>query len=182
MRYPFPAIRESCPLCGRLGCARWKGYYLRRMICSEMEYEGLLAIHVGHCKTERRDFSLLPSFLLPRQQLSRQGFAEFLESWKKAHRMCDARDELEDAVAAADEDVGTLSEKEERYSVPRSTAYHWLYALIVRLRLHAGCLQIAPPEHFSVFELWPLSLETLTACLEVSLPWRVASRLIMIPP
>jgi len=147
-----------------------------------MEYEGPIAVHVGHCKTEGRDFSLLPSFLLPRQQVSRQGLAEFVEAWKKNHCVRDAREDFADAVAATDEDGGTLSEEESRYVLPRSTAYQWLYALIVRLRLHAGCLQIEPPQHFSVYELMQLPLHTLTACFEISLPWCVGSSLFLIPP
>lgn len=182
MQYAFPRIAERCPLCERAQCARWKGYYCRRMICSEMEYEGPLAVHVGHCQQQNRDFSLLPSFLLPRQQISRLGLEHFLEAWKQSHRMHDAREQFADGIAASDEDAGAWREKEARYSLPRSTAYHWLYALIVRLRLHAGPLQIHPPEHFSVLELVSLPLRTLTACLEISRPWRVASELILIPP
>jgi hypothetical protein len=175
-------IRKCCPLCEQAGCARWKGYYLRRMICSEMEFEGKIAIHVGHCKQQGHDFSMLPSFLLPRQQISRLGFEHFLEVWKKAHQMADAREQFADGIAASDEDGGTLCEKEARYGVPRSTAYQWLYALIVRLRLHAGPLQIEPPLHFSVFELVGLPLRTLVSCLEIARTWRVASALVLIPP
>ena len=152
------------------------------MICSEMEFEGKIAIHVGHCKTQGHDFSMLPSFLLPRQQMSRLGFEHFLEAWKKSHRIHDAREQFADGVAASDEDQGTLREKEKRYEVPRSTAYQWLYALIVRLRLHAGSLQIDPPEHFSVFELMRLTLRTLISCLNITRTWSVASELILIPP
>ena len=182
MDYPFPKVRECCPLCKQVGCARWKGYYLRRMICSEMEFEGSLAIHVGHCKTEGRDFSMIPSFLLPRQQISRLGLVHFLEAWTTAYSMQYAREQFADGIAAADEDGGALRDKEVRYEAPRSTAYQWLYALIVRLRLHAGDLQIDPPQHFSVFELARLPLRTLLACLESSRTWRVASALILIPP
>ena len=152
------------------------------MICSEMEYEGPIAIHVGHCKTQGHDFSMLPSFLLPRQQISRLGLEHFLEAWKKGHWMQYAREQFADGIEAADDDGGTLREKETRYRTPRSTAYQWLYALIVRLRLHAGPLQIEPPQHFSVLELIRLPLATLVACLEVSRTWRVASVLIIIPP
>jgi len=182
LEYPFPVIGKCCPLCEQAGCARWKGYYLRRMICSEMEFEGRLAIHVGHCKHQGHDFSMLPSFLLPRQQISRLGFEHFLEAWKKAHQMPYAREQFADGIAASDEDVGALREKEARYEVPRSTAYQWLYALIVRLRLHAGSLQIDPPAHFSVFELVELPLRTLLSCLDISRTWRVASELVLIPP
>ena len=152
------------------------------MICSEIEYEGPLAIHVGHCKTQGRDFSMLPGFLLPRQQISRLGFEHFLEAWKKTHRMQYAREQFADGIAASDEDGGTLREAEVRYEVPRSTAYQWLYALIVRLRLHAGPLQIEPPLHSSVFELVRLPLRTLISCLDISRTWRVASALVLIPP
>jgi hypothetical protein len=105
-----------------------------------------------------------------------------LEAWKKAHQMPYAREQFADGVAASDEDIGALREKESRYEVPRSTAYHWLYALIVRLRLHAGSLQIDPPAHFSVFELVGLPLRTLVSCLDISRTWRVASALVLIPP
>ncbi|MGK5089167.1 hypothetical protein WDW86_16575 [Bdellovibrionota bacterium FG-2] len=147
-----------------------------------MEFAGAIAIHAGHCRTQGCDFSLLPSFLLPQKQISRLGLVAFLETWKHRHSVQEARDEFADGVAATDEDAGTLLEREVRYEVPRSTAYQWLYALIVRLRLHSGHLQIVPPLHFSVFELVRLPLRTLTSCLEISLPWRVASALILIPP
>ena len=147
-----------------------------------MEYDGPLAIHVGHCKAQGRDFSLLPSFLLPDRSISRLGLVAFVEDWKKSHHMAKAREQFADGVAAADEDQGALSDQEIRYEVPRSTAYQWLYALIVRLRLHAGHLQILPPECLSVLELVGLSLFTLTACLEISLSWRVASPVFAVPP
>lgn len=170
-------------MCERPRCARWKGYYLRRMICAEMEYEGPIAIHVGHCKTQDRDFSLLPSFLLPRQQVSRLGLESFLELWKRHHCLQEARIEFAAGVGAGSDaaDDGSLPEA-PGYRLPRSTAYHWLYALIVRLRLHASRLAITPPELFSVFECRRLPLSTLVACLDVSLPWRVASALALIPP
>lgn len=155
------------------------------MICAEMEYEGRIAVHVGHCKNQGHDFSLLPSFLLPRQQVSRLGLASFLESWKRSHSMPATRVEFAAGVsagAAADAaDDGSLPEA-PGYRLPTSTAYQWLYALIVRLRLHASSLAIAPPATFSVFECRRLPLSKLVACLDVSLPWRVASPLILIPP
>jgi len=155
------------------------------MICAEMEYEGPIAIHVGHCKTQGRDFSLLPSFLLPRTQVSRLGLESFLELWKRHHCVQAARVEFAAGVGAGAgsdaADDGSLPEA-PGYRLPRSTAYQWLYGLIVRLRLHSRRLAIAPPELFSVFECRRLPLPTLLACLDVSLPWRVAFRLVLIPP
>lgn len=63
MSFPFPNVRIKCLLCGKSQCARWKGYRVRAMICSDLGYAGAIAIHVGHCRTERRDFSYVPDFL-----------------------------------------------------------------------------------------------------------------------
>lgn len=63
MAYPFPNVGKQCLLCGKASCARWKGYFVRNLICGEMEYVGRIAIHVGHCKEEKRDFSYIPDFL-----------------------------------------------------------------------------------------------------------------------
>jgi hypothetical protein len=62
MNYPFPDLKEKCLLGGYRCGARWKGYYTREVICSEVAYEGAVAIHVFHCKRERRDVSYFPDF------------------------------------------------------------------------------------------------------------------------
>jgi hypothetical protein len=65
MDYAFPDVKQGCLLCGLPKCARWKGYYTRQVWCPVVGFDGLLAIHVGHCSRRGADFSYYPGFLIP---------------------------------------------------------------------------------------------------------------------
>jgi hypothetical protein len=83
MSYPFPNVRQRCLVCSRSGCARWKGYYVRSVICGELEFAGPIAIHVGHCKEEKRDFSYFPDFLFQGASYRAQRLRSLCKSSKR---------------------------------------------------------------------------------------------------
>lgn len=66
----WPSIQKECPVCGGAGCAIYRGYYCRKLYCSELEYFGLIVIRTGVCKSTGLRFSLLPSFILRHKRIS----------------------------------------------------------------------------------------------------------------
>lgn len=67
----WPRLCDSCPICGRGGCAVYRGYYSRFLFCTELEFTGRLVHRTGYCKSTKTRFSLIPDFVLPRRRISR---------------------------------------------------------------------------------------------------------------
>jgi hypothetical protein len=111
----WPDIHDRCPVCAATGCATYRGYYRRLMVCHELEVApGPVAIRTGYCRSTRRRFSLLPDFLVPYRRLSRFSFAALFEArTRPGARMLDAID-------AVTEGLG------EEFYLPLSTAYSCL--------------------------------------------------------
>lgn len=82
MDYPFPAISEACPICGRACGAVFRGYYRRWVVCPEERFMGWLAIRTGYCKGRGRRFALFPSFLVPFRGFSRAAMLLVWQAWK----------------------------------------------------------------------------------------------------
>lgn len=82
MAYPFPAIAEACPICGRACGAIFRGYYRRWVVCPEAQFMGWLAIRTGYCKALRRRFALFPSFLVPFRGFSRAAILLVWRAWR----------------------------------------------------------------------------------------------------
>jgi len=71
MKYnEWPDIRSSCPICSNAECAIYRGYYLRFLFCTELEFVDRIAIRTGYCKTKKERFTLLPSFVAYRRRVS----------------------------------------------------------------------------------------------------------------
>ncbi len=109
----WPEIGLSCPVCNQAGCAIFRGYYLRFLFCTELEFFGRLVIRTGFCKVEQVRFSLLPDFILYRHRISR--FSH--------ERLVEARVVHQHLVEAIDELVGDLGEE---FYLPISTAHSYL--------------------------------------------------------
>jgi hypothetical protein len=110
----FPAISLTCPVCGGVDCAVYRGYYTRTFVCTDMEFSGELVIRTGYCRREERRFALVPDFVIYRRRISRLSLERLLE----CHRSSAGR-----LQAAIDEWVGGLHEE---FDVPRSTAWTYL--------------------------------------------------------
>ena len=171
MRFPFPIVGARCPLCGRAGCARWKGYFTRNWLCGVLGLGGMIAIHVGHCRTERRDFSYFPDFLIPGKRLSRQSWQLFVEGFQKTKVI---RDSIDDLIAGVEIPDFTLA---------LSSAYNFLYAAIRPLRMHHAQLSILAPRASSVsvyYVLPKLVVKNLFGRSEFS--WHAFHHITLIPP
>lgn len=116
MDYPFPVLAECCPLCEGAGCAIYRGYYRRGMICPEMEFVGPVVIRTGYCKTQGTRFALIPDFLFPRRRISRLG----VERLKEAYGSTQTGRRLR---AAIDEWMAGLGDE---FYFPVSTAHSYL--------------------------------------------------------
>lgn len=109
----WPDVRSSCPVCGRSGCATFRGYYSRFLFCTELEVFGRVVIRTGYCRSQKKRFSLLPDFMIKRRRIS----VFSLERLREAHR------EHRKVAAAIDEINGDLGEE---FFVPISTAHAYL--------------------------------------------------------
>jgi hypothetical protein len=158
------------------GCARWKGYYLRKLRCAVVEFDGNIAIHVGHCRTQKRDFSYCPSFIIPYRQISRLSLLEFILNWHPLGEVRKGIDWFMEGIASGAEEVS------EAFELATSTAYNWIYGLIILLRLHSNELQTLPPESVSIREVRGLSPKILALCFNPLLNWTPGMDHIRAPP
>lgn len=84
------------------------------MLCTELEFFGLVVVRTGFCKSQKMRFSLLPDFLIPYRRISLFSLNRFAEAKSRPQtRVTDVIDEL------------TCSLGEEFY-LPLSTAYSYL--------------------------------------------------------
>ena len=171
MNYPFPNVRECCLLCRERGCARWKGYSVRKWVCGYHGCCGQIVIHLGHCKVRGLDFSYFPDILIPGKRLSRRSWQDFVERFQTHRSIKHCVDEL----------VGSL--KIDDFTIATSSAYNILYAAIRPLRINHEILFIRPPMKSSVFEFYDLpklvikNLFSFRQCL-----WHAFHSLIFNPP
>jgi hypothetical protein len=70
----------------------------------------------------------------------------------------------------------------EDFTVALSTAYGWLYALIVGLRLNHLELGIAPPVRKSVTALADVAPPVVGAIFAIGLSWTPALQITLVPP
>ena len=138
MSFPFPNVSQRCLLCGEAGCARWKGYFVRQVLCGDVGYAGPVAIHVGHCRQSKRDFSYVPDFLIPGRRLSRLSLKRFTENFAQTLSLKSSIDDLVGRVPLED------------FTVALSTAYEWIYQTVRALRLNASALAIGVDQFTSV--------------------------------
>lgn len=109
----WPDIHGQCPVCGDSGCATFRGYYKRFMLCTELEVFSLIVIRTGFCKRHRQRFSLLPDFLIPYRRISRFSLQNFIDAKARKSKLTDVIDDM----------TGDLGEE---FYLPLSTAYSYL--------------------------------------------------------
>ena len=86
MRYEgWPDLARQCPLCGRPGCAIYRGYYMRFLFCPEMEFIGqpchpdrLLQAH------ENSVLPCCPTSVIRYRRISRLSLERFHECYRGA--------------------------------------------------------------------------------------------------
>lgn len=137
MEYPFPDVQAECLLCGRANCARWKGYFVREMVCGVLGFSGPVAIHVGHCQTYGKDWSYYPSFLLWRRLVSKASVLRVISGLIKTRKITDCIDEL-------------IADIEGVEYFALSSAYFLVYSFISALIINHSYLGISCPELKSI--------------------------------
>lgn len=170
MPYPFPNVGERCLLCEASRCARWKGYAVRRLICAENGHAGPVAIHVGHCRTHKKDFLYLPDFLIAGRRLSRPTFRIFTETFNTTGDIKASIDALIERLDVDD------------FAIALSSAYEWIYASIRALRLNAGALAITISEETSVAVMRSVSSSGLRDLFKPHYAWHPGHDMIFHPP
>lgn len=176
MYYPFPNVSEKCLLCGLAGCARWKGYYLRRLRCAVIEFNGKVAIHVGHCRIQKLDFSYCPSFVIPYRQISRMSLLEFIFQWHPVGKVQKGIDWFMEGLESGSEELSNA------WELASSTAYNWIYGLVTLLRLHSDTLKVLPPESVSIRAVRTLPVSLLKRCFDPIFNWTPGIDHIRAPP
>ncbi len=171
MPFAFPNVGTACLLCGLAGCARWKGYYTRQWICGVLGFGGTIAIHVGRCRTQGRDFSYFPDFLIPGKRLARQSWQMFVEAFCRTKVIRESIDGLVAGIEMPD------------FTLALSSAYNFLYAAIRPLRMHHAELAILAPSASSVgvyYSLPKLVIENLFARSDFA--WHAFHHITLQPP
>ena len=169
MPFPFPDIKSKCLVCFTACGARWKGYYIRRMI--HCDHVGPVAIHVGHCRKMKQDFSYFPDFLIPGRQLSRPTFKCYLKNFHQTRKV----------KASIDELVSSLPDMSE-FTVALSTAYNWIYQSVRALRINASKFAIFPPTRLSAIVFYNLVASVVCDLFLIESLWHPAHHIIIQPP
>lgn len=170
MPFPFPDVGKECLLCGEPGCARWKGYFVRKLTCALLGRSGRIAVHVGQCRTKGRDFSYMPDFFVPGRRLSRPTLKLFAEKFAGTGDIKSGIDDLVESIESDD------------FSVALSSAYEWLYGCVRALRFNAGRLAIAVSEATTVLGIRAAPRSALAVLFDCHLPFRPFQRMIFWPP
>jgi hypothetical protein len=168
MRYPFPAIGARCLLCGAKGCSRWKGYYVRQVVCTLMQYAGPMTIHLAQCKSRGVDYTYWPDILVPYLRPTIPTLKAVYYAWIK-ERSIDAVDRAMDII-------------KPEFILPLSTAYLWLAHVIRALILNHSSLGIRVPESVNATALSGFSATEVRPIFEGVRPWRAGSQIILAPP
>jgi hypothetical protein len=170
MPFPFPAVGKKCLICAQSRCARWKGYFVRSLTCAALGRSGPIAVHVGHCKTEGRDFSYMPDFLVPGRRLSRPTLRRFVEVFAETGDIKKGIDDIVERIEGDD------------FSIALSSAYDWLYGCVRALRLNAGRLATSVSEATSAAAIRSASRSALADLFDRHLAFRPLQRMIFWPP
>lgn len=170
MPFPFPNVGAKCLLCDAPGCARWKGYEVRGLICAEYGHAGPVAIHVGHCRTRKKDFLYFPDFLIAGRRLSRPTLKSFAETFAATGEIKMCIDDLIEHIEGDD------------FAIALSSAYEWIYATIRALRLNAGRLAIQVSEVTSVAVMRSVSSSALSDLFESRYAWHPYHDMVLHPP
>lgn len=169
MDYPFPDVTERCLLCGVKGCSRWKGYYVRQVICIWMGYAGPVAIHLAQCQRRGVDYTYWPSILVPYLWPTIPTLKLFYLTWRRANSIRSAIDEV----------VGGI---EQDLTLCFSTAYRWLGYIVRALILNYRSLHIRAPESITASTLANYDVSAITPLFEDGRPFSPASPITLIPP
>jgi hypothetical protein len=134
MDFPFPDIKASCPICQKPGCGDWKGYYSRRVFCFVEDLNENVAIHVGRCKTKRKDFSFLPESFIPYRQITKPSLSRFFGSWLK--------------VGGLQKSLDIFPQIDDSWLVSVSTAWEWIRLTLGFCRINLDLLKVPDSQSF----------------------------------
>lgn len=170
MPYSFPNVRERCLLCGNAGCSRWKGYYVRSVICTLMRYSGPIAIHLAQCRTRGVDYTYWPDVLLPFRQPTVPTLKVFYQSW--ASRGFSIRHAIDEVVGTIDLEI----------FIPVSVAYVWLTYILKGLVLNHVELHVRAPESILPSVLRGYKADAVAGLFHGARIWNPALQTILAPP
>lgn len=110
----WPKLEIGCLHCGAPNCAIYKGYYIRYLVCPELEFIGWIVIRTWLCKTYGIRFSLIPSFIARYKKFSVYGILSLQESYRLN------KHDLQKAIDATMDSLG------EEFYLPQASALRYL--------------------------------------------------------
>jgi hypothetical protein len=170
MRFEFPNVRERCLLCGNAGCSRWKGYYVRFVICAAWKYAGPIAIHLAQCRTRGVDYTYWPEVLIPYRRPSVPTLRLFYQTW--VARNFSIRQAIDEVVGAIDSEI----------FIPVSVAFVWLTYVLKGLLLNHAELSVRAPESIMTSALRGYQPATIVELFHGARLWRPGPQTIRAPP
>lgn len=170
MIYPFPNVGNQCLLCGRARCSRWKGYYVRGVVCTLLGYAGPIAIHLAQCRTRGVDYTYWPDILVPYLRPSIPTLKLLYETWASTRFSI---------RAAIDEVTGQI---EEEFFLPVAVAYEWLKRISQGLILRHEVLRVRAPESIGASALRGYQSADVRPIFEAELLWRAREPIVFSPP
>jgi hypothetical protein len=170
MSYPFPSVGVCCLFCGAEGCSRWKGYYIRQVVCTNLKYAGPLAIHLAQCRVRGVDYTYWPDFLVPFLEPTLPTLRAFYEAWVSYGY---------GVRAAIDAVVGGIRGE---YFLPVSIAYSWLSRVSQGLVLHGEDLKIRVPNSIGAHVLRGFRVADVRPLFEAERLWRSSQPIVFLPP
>lgn len=170
MSYPFPSVRQRCLWCGAAGCSRWKGYYIRQVVCTALGFAGSIAIHLAQCRTRGVDYTYWPEFLIPYLEPTLPTLRVFYDTWVSSHYQIGA---------AIDEVVGRIRNE---YFLHLSAAYSWLTRISQGLILHWDALKVRAPDAIGAQALRGYRAAHVRPLFDGERLWRSSPPTIFSPP
>ncbi len=157
-------------MCGNAGCSRWKGYYVRNVICVLMKYAGPIAIHLAQCRTRGVDYTYWPDVLIPFRRPTVPTLELFYQAWaNKGFSVVAAIDEVASAI-------------EQEIFIPLSVAYVWLTFILQGVILNHDHLRVRAPESISTSVLRGYPVAAIAELFRGVRIWNPALQTILAPP
>lgn len=170
MNFPFPNVGVCCLLCGRAGCSRWKGYYVRHVVCTLLKYAGPIAIHLAQCRTRGVDYTYWPDILVPFLLPSVHTLRTLYDAWaSEGFSICKAIDEV-------------VAQFRQEYFLPLSVAYSWLARINQGLILYHEDLKVRAPQSLGVGALREYPVANVRPLFEAERLWRASRPIVFSPP
>lgn len=153
-------------MCVRKNCADWKGYYVRGCYCTVIEYIGPIVIHCGRCTATKKDFSYLPTVLIPYKKVSKLTYEIIYENYEKYGSVKIATEEASDELG-------------DEFYLSYSTTYKCLYFLLILININLRVLGLKKERPIILSSLKNTESKSFQTLFQL---WKEENHKIVYPP